>query len=80
MKEMDVIKKRIADMFDAGDSEGLDRAYVLLNKLVGELAVMRTLLNPPAQEEPFELELEPYRPPKGEIDQSLENDKERRAG
>jgi hypothetical protein len=80
MKEIDTIKNRMADMFDAGDSEGLDRVYAVLNQLVGELAAMRTLLNPPAQKEPLELELEPYQPPKGEIDESLENGKRGRAG
>lgn len=78
MKEIDSIKNCIAHMFDAGDSDGLDRVYAVLNNLVGELAAMRTLLNPPAQKEPLELEMEPYQPPQGEIDGSLENEQGRR--
>jgi hypothetical protein len=80
MKEIDTIKKFVADMFAAGDSEGLDRVYAVLNKMVGELAAMRTLLNPPAQREPLELKLEPSQPPQDEIDESLEIDKGRRVG
>lgn len=55
MKEIDAIKKQVADFFDAGDAAALDRLYVVLNSLMAHLAVLRGILGAPEPEpEPIE--------------------------
>lgn len=60
MKEIDAIKKQVADYFDAGDAAALDRLYVVLNSLMAHLAVLRGILGVPnpAPEDELHLEME----------------------
>jgi hypothetical protein len=47
MKEIDAIRQQIADYFNAGNVAALDRLYLVLNKVVADLALKRTLLGLP---------------------------------
>ena len=58
MKEIDAIRQQIADYFNAGDAAALDRLYLVLNKVVADLALKRTLLGLPEPEPEPEERLE----------------------
>ena len=44
MNEINVIAKYIKDRFDAGDAAALDRLNIVLNELLADLSLRRTLL------------------------------------
>jgi hypothetical protein len=57
MKEIDAIRQMIAGYFDAGDAAALDRIYIVLNKVIADLAFKRALLGvsePEPEPEPEE--------------------------
>ena len=56
MRELDIIRHRIANLFDQGNIEALDRIYEVLNKTTAELCVMRALLDPPTNDTKIEME------------------------
>jgi len=58
MKEIDSIRKQIADFFDAGDSAALDRLNSVLNEVIADLTVKRALLGLPEPEPEPEERLE----------------------
>jgi len=58
MNEIEKIKNRIEGLFDKGDTAELDRLYLLLNQLIADLSVKRTLLGLPEFEPETEERLE----------------------
>lgn len=58
MNEIEKIKNRIDELFDKGDAAELDRLYLLLNQLIADLSVKRTLLGLPEFEPETEERLE----------------------
>jgi hypothetical protein len=58
MKEIDAIRKQIADFFDAGDAAALDRLFLVLTKVVADLSLKRALLGLPEPEHEPEERLE----------------------
>lgn len=66
MRELNIVRTRIANLFDQGNAEALDRIYLVMNKTIAELCIMRSLLSPtqaPLPEEPEEvLEMEESAP------------------
>jgi hypothetical protein len=58
MKEIDAIRQLIADYFNVGDAAALDRLYLVLNKMVADLALKRALLGLPEPEPEPEERLE----------------------
>jgi hypothetical protein len=57
MKEIDSVRKQIADFFDAGDSAALDRLNSVLNEVIADLTVKRALLGLPEPEPEERLEM-----------------------
>ena len=58
MNEIENIKNRIEELFDKGDAEEIDRLYLLLNQVIADLSVKRTLLGLPEYEPETEERLE----------------------
>jgi hypothetical protein len=58
MKEIEAIRKQIAEFFDAGDAVALDRIYLVLNKVIADLSLKRALLAQPEVEPEQEERLE----------------------
>lgn len=55
MNAIDAVKKQIADYFDAGDAAALDRLYIVLNKVMADLAIMRGILGRDTPEDVLDL-------------------------
>lgn len=65
MNELVGLKKRITDLFDAGDIEALNRIYAVMTDIMAHLCILRGILDPPKPPEEEKLELEPYQPAPG---------------
>ena len=77
MNEIEKIKNRIEELFDKGDTAELDRLYLLLNQLLADLSVKRTLLGLPEFEPETEERLEMV--DKDRLDREIEPEKPWRA-
>jgi F0F1-type ATP synthase gamma subunit len=77
MTEIEKIKNRIKELFDKGDATELDRLYLLLNQLIADLSVKRTLLGLPESEPETEERLEMV--DKDRLDREIEPEKPWRA-
>jgi hypothetical protein len=73
MNEIEKIKNRIEELFDKGDTAELDRLYLLLNQLIADLSVKRTLLGLPEFEPETEERLEMV--DKDRLDREIEPEK-----
>jgi hypothetical protein len=73
MNEIEKIKNRIEELFDKGDTAELDRLYLLLNQLIADLSVKRTLLGLPESEPETEERLEMV--DKDRLDREIEPEK-----
>jgi hypothetical protein len=73
MNEIEKIKNRIEELFDKGDAAELDRLYLLLNQLIADLSVKRTLLGLPESEPETEERLDMV--DKDRLDREIEPEK-----
>jgi hypothetical protein len=73
MNEIENIKNRIEELFVKGDAEEIDRLYLLLNQVIADLSVKRTLLGLPEYEPETEERLEMV--DKDWLDRELEPEK-----
>jgi hypothetical protein len=73
MNEIEIIKNRIEELFDKGDAEEIDRLYLLLNQVMADLSVKRTLLGLPESEPETEQRLEMV--DKDRLDREIEPEK-----
>jgi len=73
MNEIENIKNRIEELFDKGNAEELDRLYLLLNQVIADLSVKRTLLGLPEYEPETEERLEMV--DKDRLDREIEPEK-----
>jgi hypothetical protein len=73
MNEIENIKNRIVELFDKGDAEEINRLYLLLNQVIADLSVKRTLLGLPEYEPETEERLEMV--DKDRLDREIEPEK-----